>query len=804
MNRKTYTQWLQLISFGAWPLTYKLMLIFLFTSLFPMGILSYLSLNSSLEQVEKDQKEHLELSSHIISTQIDQLLEQHKTFTQSFAKDPDVMNFLQAPQNPKLKELADNDLLLLTHSLKHVSHVSLIDTQGRFLTSSTPYLVGFSADFRDYFQQAIQGIVFISGLITGHRTQENGLFFAAPVYGEQQKIIGVVVLKLKESAIDELFIKNGLQHSTSIAFLVDENKNIIYHPDNKYRYKNIDALPSLRSYAAEKNTSQALLNTNSLEFDLNGVKYVSGLSETKQKNWHIYIAKPHHEFSTPIEKLFYKNLIILILCSLGSILLAWLLSRTFIRPINVLIQQAKNIKAGNYSLDTDKNIGLFAVAQRNDELGSFAKVFQSMVQEIYHREFALDQLVQQRTNELTTKNQILADTYARIDQELNLAHNMQQAILPQSFPNQDHFEIYANMHPAREMGGDFYDCFALDDGGYAIVVADVAGKGVASAFFMGVSSTIIRQAASLYKEPKEVLAFANTLLCERNPTELFVTVFYGVFYPEKSTLHYASAGHPAPLLRLTSGDITELTLAHDLPLGAWDTADYQQFMITLQPSEVLFIYTDGITEALSEAQEEFGEQRLHHWLQQQGKQLSAQDIFHTLKHSIKQFVGQAEPHDDMTVLLLRMQTHEPTLQNQWHITPDLAQISGLIEQVEHFLHPYLANQPEIIFQITLSIDEILNNIIKHSQHPASEFIHVLLGINHQSIYCEIKDQGIEFNPFTQEENADIDSELDQRLIGGLGVHLVKTLMDEYRYSRQESMNSICFYKHLPSEHTHEL
>lgn len=158
----------------------------------------------------------------------------------------------------------------------------------------------------------------------------------------------------------------------------------------------------------------------------------------------------------------------------------------------------------------------------------------------------------------------------------------------------------------------------------------------------------------------------------------------------------------------------------------------------------------------------------------------------------------------MTVLLLRMQTHEPTLQNQWHITPDLAQISGLIEQVEHFLHPYLANQPEIIFQITLSIDEILNNIIKHSQHPASESIHVLLGINHQSIYCEIKDQGIEFNPFTQEENADIDSELDQRLIGGLGVHLVKTLMDEYRYSRQESMNSICFYKHLPSEHTHEL
>lgn len=791
MKNKKFS-WMKLMSFGSWPLTYKLILIFLLTSLIPMGILSYLTLSSSLKQVESDQKENIKLNAISISVQIDSLLDQHRKFAQALAKDPDIISYLSNNQNSQLKELVDNDLDLLTHSLPNISHASLLDINGFYTISSNPRLLGESFSFREYFKEATQGNFFISGLTQGILSAGKGVFFSAPVYSQDDTIIGVVVIKLKVEAIDDIFIKSGFSEYVMRPFLIDENNTIIYHPNEKYRYKKINEIPQLEIKASHNKDKEI----NNLEFEINNTLFIAGISTVNTKDWHVYVAKPYDEFASPIKKLFHQTLIILFLCSIGSILLAWLLSRNFIRPINLLMQQASDIKEGSY-IKNKANQHLLALIQRKDELGDFAKVFQTMVDEIYHREFALDQLVQLRTHELTEKNRLLAESYQRIDQELCLAHDMQQAILPQHFPSEARFQIYANMHPAREMGGDFYDCFALDNDSYAVLVADVAGKGVASAFFMGVSSTIIKQAASLYEAPNEVLACANRLLYERNPSELFVTVFYGVFYPKTARFTYACAGHPTALLRHIDGEVTALEVAHDLPLGAWEEVEYESFTISLMPSDVLLIYSDGITEALSEQNEEFGEVRLTNWLQAHGKQLSAQDIFQSLKKTISHFVNKAQPHDDMTVLLLRMQNNTPTTEPyHWQIIPDFSRISGLAEQVEEVLAPLENQYPTVPFQINLCLDEILNNIIKHGQPPLGSVIDVYLSVDENTVLCRIIDQGLSFNPFVATQPTDTDSPLEHRAVGGLGVHLVKTMMDEYNYIRQNNQNIITLYKHL--------
>ncbi len=791
MHRKKASTRLRKMSFGAWPLTYKLIIVFLLTSLLPLALLSYLSLHSSLNQVELDQKEHLELNAHNLSVQIDHLLNQHHTFAQSLAKDPDIVRFLENPNQLNVKEQVDNDLDLLTHSLPHIDYVSLIGLDGLVLTASLPQLMDFDAGFRDYFQTAIQGNSHVTGVTEGTTTHQKGIFFSAPVFNASQHVIGVVVIKLNLEAVDEIFIKGSFQDYVLIPFLIDQHEQIIYHPNPDYRYQHLRDLPSLQTHY-----NLSFERSQSIEFTLNSRLFVAGVAPIHYQDWSVFVAEPYQNFAAPIHALFYKNGFFLLFCGLGSIALAWLFSRSFIRPLNVLMEQAKQIKEG-HRLAPEHNTDLDLVTQRNDELGHFAKVFQAMITEVYHREFVLDTLVQQRTHELTEKNRLLADFYARIDQELQLAHDMQQAILPHEFPHKEQFQIYANMRPAREVGGDFYDCFELSDGRYAVLVADVSGKGIASAFFMGVSSTILKQAVATYQAPDHVLRFANQLLNERNPASLFVTVFYGVFDPKTTEFSYACAGHPPALLRHADGSVSPLPVAYDLPLGAWDEVNYHCFSRQLAPSDMLFIYSDGITEAMSETQEEFGETRLIQWLTEHGKHRSTQDLFATLKQQLHRFVGQAEPNDDMTVLLLRLQNQRPPIhQASWTLAPDLTDFARLVPQIEDFLTPLIQRSPQIVFDISLCLDELINNIIKHGEPADQSLIELSLTIYEDHVCCQIQDQGLAFNPFTHNETPDLQAELSQRHIGGMGIHLIKRLMDEYSYSRHDSYNCIRLYKHL--------
>ena len=242
----------------------------------------------------------------------------------------------------------------------------------------------------------------------------------------------------------------------------------------------------------------------------------------------------------------------------------------------------------------------------------------------------------------------------RISAELNVATQIQADMLPRifpPFPERNEFDLYASMNPAKEVGGDFYDFFMIDDDHLGLVMADVSGKGVPAALFMVIAKTLIKNRAlsGNYSGPGEVLADANNQLCEGNEAELFVTVWFGILTISTGHVIFASGGHEYPAFyRLEEGFRIEKD-KHGMPLATMEGLKFRETETDLKPGERLFLYTDGVTEATNGEQELFGEKRMIESLQRHSKD-SIEDMLLNVRKDIDAFVGDAPQFDDLTML----------------------------------------------------------------------------------------------------------------------------------------------------------
>ena len=229
---------------------------------------------------------------------------------------------------------------------------------------------------------------------------------------------------------------------------------------------------------------------------------------------------------------------------------------------------------------------------------------------------------------------------------------MQLSILPTSFPCTPQFEVHGRVIPAKEVGGDFYDIYRLEDGRLGIVIADVSGKGIPAALFMMVCRTLLKGIAIGMGSPAEALTEANSLLHAENQASMFVTVFYGVFDPRTGALTYANAGHEPPVLRRTDGSTEALPFTGGIPLGIVDDMVFEERTSTLSPGDFAFLYTDGVTEALNEAEEEFGNARVLDAIAGVNPG-QAREAVEALVQTVVRFSGEAEQFDDLTCLVLK-------------------------------------------------------------------------------------------------------------------------------------------------------
>lgn len=243
------------------------------------------------------------------------------------------------------------------------------------------------------------------------------------------------------------------------------------------------------------------------------------------------------------------------------------------------------------------------------------------------------------------------DKLVALQNELRVAHEMQQSILPKIFPNKPGYQLFGNMEPAREVGGDFFDIINLENDCVGLAIADVSDKGVPAALFMMSSRTLMKGAAIGRSSPAEVLSEVNNLLQEDNDAAMFVTVFYAEYNPGSGVLSYANGGHNPPIVVHADGSSTVLPQTNGIALGIMPDIKYEQNSVTLSPGDALVLYTDGVTEAMNAQNEEFEMERLCAVLSEHCS-CDVREINQAVFQAVQGFAGDMPQFDDMTCMTL--------------------------------------------------------------------------------------------------------------------------------------------------------
>ena len=244
---------------------------------------------------------------------------------------------------------------------------------------------------------------------------------------------------------------------------------------------------------------------------------------------------------------------------------------------------------------------------------------------------------------------------SRLNTELSMATRIQADMLPNIFPaypEREDFDIFASMTPAKEVGGDFYDFFFIDENHLGLVMADVSGKGVPAALFMMISKILVQNYALTGRSPKEVLACVNEQVCKNNREDMFVTIWFGILDLSTGFLTAANAGHEYPAVKQPNGSFELFHDQHSMVVGAMEGVRYKEYDMVFQPGAELFLYTDGVPEATNAANELYGTDRMLTALNQ--KDISTpEEALDTLNTSINRFVQDAPQFDDLTMLFFR-------------------------------------------------------------------------------------------------------------------------------------------------------
>jgi sigma-B regulation protein RsbU (phosphoserine phosphatase) len=275
----------------------------------------------------------------------------------------------------------------------------------------------------------------------------------------------------------------------------------------------------------------------------------------------------------------------------------------------------------------------------NNEIGELADDVIEMTEEID------DHL--ERISRITAERE-------RIGAELTLATDIQKSTLPHifpPFPDRNEMDIYALMDPAREVGGDFYDFFMIDDDHLCLVIADVSGKGIPASLFMMIAKIIIKSYAMLGIGPAEILSKTNETLCEDNRTDMFVTVWVGILELSTGTLRAANAGHEYPAFRHEGSEFELMKDKHGFVIGGMEDLVFTEYEVEMKPGSTLFVYTDGVPEATNASNEMFGTERLVHALRM-AENKTPKQILEQVDSIVKDFVKDAPQFDDLTMLCL--------------------------------------------------------------------------------------------------------------------------------------------------------
>jgi sigma-B regulation protein RsbU (phosphoserine phosphatase) len=460
-----------------------------------------------------------------------------------------------------------------------------------------------------------------------------------------------------------------------------------------------------------------------------------------------------------------------------SVLVAYALVNRISQPLKQLADHAGKLATQDFS---EPEIGPSDIdhlpKKSQDEVGKLAESFITM-------ESALRQSVRELKETTAAKE--------RIESELKIARDIQMSMVPKTFPpfpNRPEFDLYATLVPAREVGGDFYDFLFIDDNRLCFAIGDVSGKGIPAALFMAVTRTLFRTAATNVSQPDKILSLLNLETCRNNDSCMFVTVFCAVLDTRTGKVEYSNGGHNLPYL-ISHDEITTLKNTGGMALGFTEDATYRSEKIVLRAGDGLFLYTDGVTEAMDDRGNQFSEPRLEAFLHQVNGS-SATEIIHRAVDQVKHHSAGAPQSDDITVLTLKyLRNREEMLSSAIvvELKNNLSEIERLTRIADDFGRRHHIDA-EASHHLKVALDEILTNIISYAYADAEEHsIVTRFSLEQGQLTVQVEDDGRPFNPLNAPE-PDTKQLLEERPIGGLGIYLMRKLMDEVEYRRQNDRN----------------
>ncbi|MBP5689810.1 MAG: SpoIIE family protein phosphatase [Bacteroidales bacterium] len=383
-------------------------------------------------------------------------------------------------------------------------------------------------------------------------------------------------------------------------------------------------------------------------------------------------------------------------------------------------------------------------------------------------------------------------TKERLEGELVVARNIQMAMIPKifpPFPERDDLDMYAGLVPAKEVGGDLYDFYIRDEKLF-FCIGDVSGKGVPASLVMAVTRALFRTLSSHEDSPARIVSAMNGSMSEGNEYNIFVTLFLGVLDLESGRLRYCNAGHNAPVT--LTDRIAELDVLPNLALGVLSGFNYIEQETVLHHDDAIFLYTDGITEAENNDKELFGLERMLSVLHTRRR---ADDQVASVVRAVDEFAGGAPQNDDRTLLFIHYLGEGNTEFRHLVLHNDIRQIPQLARFVETIADEKKLDQG-LALSLNLALEEAVSNVIMYAYPGGADgLVDVDAVLGPGKIVFILTDSGRPFDP-TYVPEANVDAPIEDRPIGGLGIHLVRQIMDEMHYERHDGKNILTMTKNI--------
>ena len=521
-------------------------------------------------------------------------------------------------------------------------------------------LITFPMTERDWYKGAVEKRdLFFTDVVTDVFTGQIGVMCSIPVYhnGELAAVAGA------DFFLDEMAAGvASVSDANTVTVIINEKGHVLFSPKEEgiFQVKPGDEAVDLRK---SENQELASLITQALEsptditmVEADGMSYYMTGAPVKTIGWTILSAVSKEATDQPAVMMeeqynsilnsslasFNKNLtgasrtivVLLIIVTVLALIGALTVAKRIVRPLEAITRRVQTL-GGN-----DLQFKMEDIYRTDDEIEILAESFANL---------------SAKTLQYVDQVKTVTAEKERIGAELSMATAIQASQLPRlfpAFPNRPEFDVFASMTPAKEVGGDFYDFFLIDEDHIALVMADVSGKGVPAALFMMVSRVLIKSHLQNGESPAETLAHVNDQLCEGNDAQFFVTVWLGVLEISTGKGVAANAGHEHPALRRVNGEFALVVYRHSPAVATMEGIPFRQHEFELHPGDSLFVYTDGVAEATNKDNELFGPERMLEALNRQ-PDANPETILSNVMDGINEFVAGAEQFDDITMLCLK-------------------------------------------------------------------------------------------------------------------------------------------------------